>query len=132
MHYGIHVSLSAGTLALTGSYHIVQSIIIFNIFLHIASNILSLVLHTFIYHYTYLHFIHILYKGLTEGFHQSGVAEACWAIEKEEPAAQAFRLNYPNSTVFTDDCNALLKLVMDVSTCSCSVLPSIFRMVVGF
>ena len=52
--------------------------------------------------------------GLTEGFHQAGVAEACWAIEKEEPAAQAFRLNYPKTTVFTDDCNLLLKLVMEV------------------
>lgn len=52
--------------------------------------------------------------GLTEGFHQSGVAEAKWAIEKEEPAAQAFRLNFPNATVFTDDCNNLLKLVMEV------------------
>ena len=56
-----------------------------------------------------------IYSGLTEGFHQAGVAEACWAIEKEEPAAQAFRLNYPQSTVFTDDCNELLKLVMEVS-----------------
>lgn len=51
--------------------------------------------------------------GLTEGFHQSGVAEAVWAIEKDEAAAQAFRLNYPKATVFTDDCNILLKLVMD-------------------
>eukprot|EP00794_Sanderia_malayensis_P016015 gene16015-17632_t len=51
--------------------------------------------------------------GLSQGFHQSGIAESCWAIEKEEPAAQAFRLNYPNATVFTDDCNTLLKLVME-------------------
>eukprot|EP00731_Ephydatia_muelleri_P024749 Em0016g1020a len=51
--------------------------------------------------------------GLTEGFHQSGVAEAVWAIEKDEAAAQAFRLNYPKATVFTDDCNILLKLVME-------------------
>ncbi|TRZ06981.1 hypothetical protein HGM15179_020126, partial [Zosterops borbonicus] len=29
-----------------------------------------------------------------------------------EPAAQAFRLNNPGSTVFTEDCNVLLKLVM--------------------
>ena len=55
-----------------------------------------------------------LFTGLTEGFHQSGVAEACWAIEKDEPAAQAFRLNYTKASVFTDDCNALLKLVMEV------------------
>ena len=52
--------------------------------------------------------------GLSEGFHQSGVAESCWAVEKEEPAAQAFRLNNAKATVFTDDCNTLLKLAMEV------------------
>ena len=41
------------------------------------------------------------------------MAEAVWAIEKDEAAAQAFRLNYPKATVFTDDCNILLKLVME-------------------
>ena len=42
------------------------------------------------------------------------MAESRWAIEKEEPAAQAFRLNNPGCTVFTDDCNILLRLAMDV------------------
>lgn len=41
-----------------------------------------------------------------------GVSETLWAIEMWEPAAQAFRLNNPGSTVFTEDCNVLLKLVM--------------------
>ncbi|CAL1530549.1 unnamed protein product [Lymnaea stagnalis] len=50
--------------------------------------------------------------GLSEGFHQAGVAESLWAIEKDEPAAQAFRLNNPGCTVFTDDCNLLLQRVM--------------------
>ena len=54
--------------------------------------------------------------GLSEGFHQAGMAESRWAIEKEEPAAQAFRLNNPGSTVFSEDCNLLLKLVMEVSS----------------
>ena len=58
-----------------------------------------------------------LILGLSEGFHQAGIAESRWAIEKEEPAAQAFRLNNPGSTVFSEDCNLLLKLVMDVSRC---------------
>lgn len=53
--------------------------------------------------------------GLSEGFHQAGVAESRWAIEKEESAAHAFRLNNPKSTVFTEDCNLLLKLAMNVS-----------------
>jgi len=52
--------------------------------------------------------------GLSEGFHQSGIAESRWAVEKEEPAAQAFRLNNPGCTVFTDDCNDLLRLAISV------------------
>ena len=58
-----------------------------------------------------LHF----FPGLSEGLHQAGTAESLWAVEKEEPAAHAFSLNNPGCTVFTDDCNLLLKLVMDVS-----------------
>lgn len=57
-----------------------------------------------------------LIAGLSEGFHQAGIAESCWAIEKEEPAAQSFRLNNPGATVFTDDCNLLLKAVMEGQT----------------
>uniref|UniRef100_A0A672UVW2 DNA (cytosine-5)-methyltransferase n=1 Tax=Strigops habroptila TaxID=2489341 RepID=A0A672UVW2_STRHB len=38
--------------------------------------------------------------------------DTLWAIEMWEPAAQAFRLNNPGTTVFTEDCNVLLKLVM--------------------
>ena len=56
--------------------------------------------------------------GLSEGFHQAGVVDSRWAIEIEDPAAQAYRLNNPGSTVFSDDCNLLLRLVMDV----CSVI----------
>lgn len=41
-----------------------------------------------------------------------GVSETHWAIEMWDPAAQAFRLNNPGTTVFTEDCNVLLKLVM--------------------
>lgn len=51
--------------------------------------------------------------GLSEGFHQAGVAESCWAIEVFEPAANAFKLNNPNATVFTDDCNLLLTMAME-------------------
>ncbi|KOX74441.1 DNA (cytosine-5)-methyltransferase 1 [Melipona quadrifasciata] len=51
--------------------------------------------------------------GLSEGLHQSGVAETLWAIEKEKPLANAFLLNNANTTVFTEDCNILLKKVMN-------------------
>ncbi|XP_033204996.2 DNA methyltransferase 1a isoform X1 [Bombus vancouverensis nearcticus] len=54
--------------------------------------------------------------GLSEGLHQAGITENLWAIEKEEAAANAYRLNNPNTTVFTDDCNILLKKVMDGET----------------
>ncbi len=59
--------------------------------------------------------------GLSEGFHQAGLAESRWAIEIVEPAAQAFRLNNPDCTVFHDDCNYLLRLAMDVSWCNCII-----------
>ena len=52
--------------------------------------------------------------GLSAGLHQCGIAESRWAIEKVEPAARAYALNAPKCTVFTDDCNELLKRVMQV------------------
>lgn len=55
-----------------------------------------------------------MFAGLSEGFHQAEISESKWAIEAFEPAAQAYRLNFPGATVFTDDCNHLLRLVMDV------------------
>lgn len=51
--------------------------------------------------------------GLSEGLHQAGIAENLWAIEKEEPAAYAYRLNNPKTTVFSADCNTLLQKVMN-------------------
>ena len=55
-----------------------------------------------------------LLAGLSAGFHQCGLSEAAWAIEIDEPAAQAYRLNYPQAIVFSEDCNLLLKLAMEV------------------
>uniref|UniRef100_H2YXW0 Cytosine-specific methyltransferase n=1 Tax=Ciona savignyi TaxID=51511 RepID=H2YXW0_CIOSA len=51
--------------------------------------------------------------GLSEGFHQAGIAEPAYAIELWEPAAQAYRLNNPGASVFTEDCNVLLEMVMN-------------------
>lgn len=39
---------------------------------------------------------------------QAGVAESKWAIEYEQPAADAFKLNNPQSAVYARDCNAIL------------------------
>ncbi|XP_071643809.1 DNA methyltransferase 1a [Temnothorax longispinosus] len=51
--------------------------------------------------------------GLSEGMHQAGVAESLWAVEKDNAAANAFRLNNPKATVFTEDSNKLLQKVMN-------------------
>lgn len=59
------------------------------------------------------------FSGLSEGFHQAGVCEPSFAIEIIEPAAQAYKLNNPGTTVLTDDCNLLLKLVMEVRRTLC-------------
>ncbi|ESN92163.1 hypothetical protein HELRODRAFT_116156 [Helobdella robusta] len=53
--------------------------------------------------------------GLSEGLHQAGIADTRWAIEKDESASQAFRLNNPSCTVFSDDCNELLSLAISGS-----------------
>ncbi|KAG2449363.1 hypothetical protein HYH02_005516 [Chlamydomonas schloesseri] len=50
--------------------------------------------------------------GLSEGFHQAGVAESRWAIEYDRQAADAFKLNNPDATVFCDNCNVLLRAAM--------------------
>ncbi|CAH1179610.1 unnamed protein product [Phaedon cochleariae] len=50
--------------------------------------------------------------GLSEGFHQAGIAEPKWAIEKEITAANAYRLNNPDCKVFSDDCNNILRTVL--------------------
>jgi hypothetical protein len=46
--------------------------------------------------------------GLSEGLHQAGVADSRWAIEFEQPAADAYALNNPDAAVFAMDCNAIL------------------------
>jgi len=56
--------------------------------------------------------------GLSEGFHQAGASETSYAVEIIDPAAKAYKLNNPKATVFTDDCNELLKLVMDGQKCN--------------
>lgn len=51
--------------------------------------------------------------GLTEGLHQSGICRTKWAIEFDITAAQAFKLNYPEAVVFTEDCNDTLELIKE-------------------
>ncbi|KAJ4789770.1 Cytosine-specific methyltransferase [Rhynchospora pubera] len=51
--------------------------------------------------------------GLSEGLQQSGVSLTKWAIEYEEPAGEAFRQNHPEAVVFIENCNVILKAIMD-------------------
>ncbi|XWS41226.1 hypothetical protein CRYUN_Cryun17cG0062700 [Craigia yunnanensis] len=51
--------------------------------------------------------------GLSEGLHQSGVSLTKWAIEYEEPAGDAFKLNHPESLVFIKNCNVILRAIME-------------------
>lgn len=46
--------------------------------------------------------------GLSEGMHQARVADTKWAIEYEQPAADAFQLNNPGAAVFCNNCNVIL------------------------
>lgn len=54
--------------------------------------------------------------GLSEGLHQSGIAECRWAVENLEAAAHAYSLNNKNCIIFNEDCNALLKDAMSGAT----------------
>ncbi|XP_010442374.1 PREDICTED: DNA (cytosine-5)-methyltransferase 1-like [Camelina sativa] len=51
--------------------------------------------------------------GLSQGLEKAGVSDTKWAIEYEEPAGQAFRQNHPESTVFVDNCNVILRAIME-------------------
>ncbi|KMT03309.1 hypothetical protein BVRB_8g198470 [Beta vulgaris subsp. vulgaris] len=50
--------------------------------------------------------------GLSEGLEQSGASQTKWAIEYEEPAGEAFKLNHPGASVFIDNCNVILRAIM--------------------
>lgn len=51
--------------------------------------------------------------GLALGFERSGVAQSCWAIEKDKAAADSFKANFPEAIVFEDDVNVLLDLILN-------------------
>ncbi|XP_052148425.1 DNA (cytosine-5)-methyltransferase 1A [Oryza glaberrima] len=51
--------------------------------------------------------------GLSEGLQRSGVSLTKWAIEYEEPAGDAFGENHPEAAVFVENCNVILKAIMD-------------------
>ncbi|VFQ73766.1 unnamed protein product [Cuscuta campestris] len=50
--------------------------------------------------------------GLSEGLQRAGASLTKWAIEYEEPAAEAFKLNHPEAHVFVHNCNVILRAIM--------------------
>ncbi|TXG69970.1 hypothetical protein EZV62_004905 [Acer yangbiense] len=59
--------------------------------------------------------------GLSDGLEQAGVSLTKWAIEYEEPAGEAFKLNHPEALMFVNNCNVILRAIMsacgDVDDC---------------
>ncbi|KAK9918243.1 hypothetical protein WJX75_002529 [Coccomyxa subellipsoidea] len=50
--------------------------------------------------------------GLSEGLHRAGAARTKWAIEYEQPAAEAFKVNNPDAVTWCCNCNVLLTAAM--------------------
>jgi hypothetical protein len=50
----------------------------------------------------------VLWRAVLCRVLQAGVAVSKWAIEYEQPAADAFKLNNPEAAVFCNNCNAIL------------------------
>uniref|UniRef100_A0A7N0RBA2 Cytosine-specific methyltransferase n=1 Tax=Kalanchoe fedtschenkoi TaxID=63787 RepID=A0A7N0RBA2_KALFE len=50
--------------------------------------------------------------GLSAGLQKAGASMTKWAIEYEESAGEAFKLNHPESVMFIDNCNVILRAVM--------------------
>ncbi|KAJ7970086.1 DNA (cytosine-5)-methyltransferase [Quillaja saponaria] len=51
--------------------------------------------------------------GLSEGLQHSGVSLTKWAIEYEKNAGDAFKLNHPEALMFINNCNVILRAVME-------------------
>lgn len=50
--------------------------------------------------------------GLSEGLHQARAAISKWAIEYEAPAAEAYKQNHPEATMWCANCNVILTAAM--------------------
>ncbi|KAH9684623.1 DNA (cytosine-5)-methyltransferase [Citrus sinensis] len=55
--------------------------------------------------------------GLSDGLQQAGVSITNWAIEYEQPAGEAFKVNHPEALVFINNCNVILSLMAIMSAC---------------
>ncbi|KAH9750476.1 hypothetical protein KPL71_013904 [Citrus sinensis] len=50
--------------------------------------------------------------GLSDGLQQAGVSITNWAVEYEQPAGEAFKVNHPEALVFINNCNVILRAIM--------------------
>ncbi|XP_071699041.1 DNA (cytosine-5)-methyltransferase 1B-like [Rutidosis leptorrhynchoides] len=50
--------------------------------------------------------------GLSEGLQKAGASVTKWAIEYEQPAGDAFKLNHPDALTFVQNCNVILRAIM--------------------
>ncbi|KAG7543021.1 S-adenosyl-L-methionine-dependent methyltransferase [Arabidopsis thaliana x Arabidopsis arenosa] len=51
--------------------------------------------------------------GLSYGLEKAGVSDTKWAIEYEERAGQAFKQYHPKTTTFVNNCNVILRSIME-------------------
>ncbi|XP_077224342.1 DNA (cytosine-5)-methyltransferase 1A-like [Tasmannia lanceolata] len=51
--------------------------------------------------------------GLSDGLQKSGASFTKWAIEYEQPAGDAFNLNHSEALLFVDNCNVILRAIME-------------------
>lgn len=51
--------------------------------------------------------------GLSHGLQKSGASFTKWAIEYDQAAAEAFKLNHPEAEVFCQNCNVILRSIME-------------------
>lgn len=51
--------------------------------------------------------------GLSKGLQKSGVSFTKWAIEYDQAAAESFKLNHPEAEVFCQNCNVILRSIME-------------------
>ena len=49
--------------------------------------------------------------GFSLGLQQAAVAEVKWAVEINQPAAEAFKVNHTGATVFKEDCTEILRKI---------------------
>ncbi|XP_031126825.1 DNA (cytosine-5)-methyltransferase 1A-like [Ipomoea triloba] len=62
--------------------------------------------------------------GLSEGLEKSGAAVTKWAIESDQKASEAFKLNHPHAFTVVQNCNVVLRDVMMANGDAHDCIPS--------